>query len=105
MLIFYNPYDSFNLIGDTPMQAVTTIKADEARIKMRDILDATIAGDEVVIERYNKPTAVVVNYAHWQAWKKQRASMLRQLSQEIDAGDGVPIGEVIAGMKARGLID
>jgi prevent-host-death family protein len=87
------------------MQAVTTMKADEARVKLRDILDATIAGDEVVIERYNKPTAVVVNYGQWQAWKKQRASMLRQLSQEIDAGDGVPIAEVIAGMKARGLID
>lgn len=44
-------------------------KSDEARLKLRDILDDTIAGQESVIERYNKPVAVVVPYAVWQSIK------------------------------------
>jgi prevent-host-death family protein len=68
-----------------------TFKSDEARLKLRDILDDVFRGDtEVVIERYNKPTAVVVNYDQWQALKQQQQSALlaqaKQISAAIDSG-------------------
>lgn len=44
----------------------TTITADQARINWRDTIDAAFKGDEIVIERYSKPVAVVVNYDDWQ---------------------------------------
>ncbi|MCX6050242.1 MAG: type II toxin-antitoxin system prevent-host-death family antitoxin [Chloroflexi bacterium] len=48
---------------------IMTVKSDEARIRMRDILDETVAGREVVIQRYDKPVAVVVPYELWKALK------------------------------------
>jgi prevent-host-death family protein len=44
-----------------------TVRSEEARLKWRDTLDHAYQGGEVVIERYNKPAAVVVGYAQWQA--------------------------------------
>lgn len=44
-----------------------TLTADEARTNWRDMLDTALRGGEMVIERYNKPIAVVVNYEEWQA--------------------------------------
>ena len=44
----------------------TTMSADQARINWRDTVDLAFRGGEVVIERYNKPVAVVVNYDEWQ---------------------------------------
>lgn len=40
--------------------ALKTFKRDEARSKLRDILDEVTAGREVMIERYNQPVGVVV---------------------------------------------
>jgi prevent-host-death family protein len=51
------------------LMALMTVKSDEARIRMRDILDETVAGREVVIQRYDKPVAVVVPYELWKALK------------------------------------
>ncbi len=63
-----------------------TFKSDEARLKLRDILDDVYRGDtEVVIERYNKPTAVVVNYDQWQAIKRQQQSELLAQAKKISA--------------------
>ncbi|CAN5737318.1 hypothetical protein BH10CHL1_BH10CHL1_14260 [soil metagenome] len=49
--------------------SIMTVKSDEARIHMRAILDETVAGREVVIQRYDKPVAVVVPYELWKALK------------------------------------
>lgn len=82
-----------------------TIGSDEARLKLRDILDDVQAGTtEVVIERYSKPTAVVVNYAQWQAWKRKRKERLDRLRQEMDAGNYLTQEELDAGLKAKGLL-
>ncbi len=51
---------------------IKTVTGEDARIKMRDILDDVNTGAEVVIERYRRPAAVVVNYSQWQAWKRDR---------------------------------
>jgi len=80
------------------------MKSDEARTKMRDILDEVTAGREVVIARYNKPTAVVVNYAQWQAWKRERKERRNRLRKGMDDGDYATQGEVDAGLREQGLL-
>ena len=82
-----------------------TVGSDEARLKLRDILDDVQAGTtEVVIERYNKPTAVVVNYAQWQAWRRQRKKRLDRIRQEMDAGQYLTQEQLDAGLKEQGLL-
>jgi prevent-host-death family protein len=85
---------------------VRTVKSDEARTNFRDILDDVQAGaTEVVIERWNKPAAVMVNYQQWQALRRQRLAMLDQRSAEIDAGDFLTHEQVLSEMRERGQID
>lgn len=46
---------------------MSTIKmsSDEARSKWREVLDAAVAGNQVVIERYGKPVAVIMPHAEY----------------------------------------
>jgi prevent-host-death family protein len=85
--------------------AITTMKSEEARVRMRDILDEVIAGKEVIIERYAKPTAVVIGYKQWQIWKKRWLAMLDEASREVQAGNYFTQEQVEAGLRERGLID
>jgi antitoxin (DNA-binding transcriptional repressor) of toxin-antitoxin stability system len=85
--------------------AVRTVGSDQARLKMRDILDDVIAGQEVVIERYDKPTAVVIGYAQWQTWKKRWVAMLDEASQQVKDGEYATQEAVETGLRERGLID
>lgn len=85
------------------MKTITTMKSDEARIQWRDLLDSAHAGDEIVIERYNKPMAVVVNYAEWQRMKQQRLAKLDQRLADMKAGNYISEEEYEAGLKERGL--
>ena len=65
-----------------------TVKSDEARIRMRDILDEAVAGREVVIQRYNKPVAVVVPYELWKALKIADAfTEAKQILAKIKHGE------------------
>lgn len=65
---------------------IKTFKSDEASLKLSDILDDVFRGDtEVVIERYNKPTAVVVNYEQWQALKRQQQQALLAQAKKVSA--------------------
>lgn len=47
---------------------VTTMKSDDARGKWRELLDTVFVNrdEAVVIERYAKPLAVLMNYETWQ---------------------------------------
>ena len=82
-----------------------TITSEQARIKMRDILDDVLGGKEVIIERYAKPTAVVVGYKQWQVWKKRWLAMLDEASQEVKDGNYFTQEQVDEGLRQRGLID
>src|SRR5690348_713493 len=63
---------------------IKTVTSEDARIKMRDILDDVHTGAEVIIERYRRPAAVVVNYAEWQAWKaSQKAQLIAEAKQNL----------------------
>ena len=50
--------------------ATMVYKSDEARAKLRDILDEVTAGREVVIQRYDKPVGVIIPYELWKAFKR-----------------------------------
>ena len=81
------------------------IGSDEARLKLRDILDDVQTGaTEVVIERYHKPTAVVVNYAQWQAWRRQRKERLQRIRQDMVAGPYLTQEELDKELSERGLL-
>ncbi|MDQ3247911.1 MAG: type II toxin-antitoxin system Phd/YefM family antitoxin [Chloroflexota bacterium] len=84
---------------------VRTISSEEARNNFRDILDDAIASNEVIIERYSKPVAVVVNYDRWNMVNRQFLAMLDQRSKEMTAGDYVTLEEMEAGLKERGLLE
>jgi hypothetical protein len=84
---------------------VVTMKGEEARNSWRDIIDTAFKGGEVVIQRYDKPVAVLVNYEAWQAWKKQRRAYLDKLSAEVEAGNYFTQEQVEQGLRERGLID
>ena len=45
-------------------------KSDEARLKLRDILDDAIAGKPSTVKRYGKPIAVVISHEAWIAIQK-----------------------------------
>ncbi len=65
---------------------IKTFNSGDARLKLRDILDDVIGGDtEVVIERYNKPSAVIVNYEQWQELKRQQQNALLSQAKQISA--------------------
>ncbi len=44
--------------------AIKTVASEDIRLRLRHVLNAVHAGTEVIIERYRKPSAVVVSYAH-----------------------------------------
>ncbi len=46
---------------------IQTYDSQDARKRWRDILDAASAGEDIVIERYGKPTAAVIPFADFQA--------------------------------------
>ena len=70
---------------------IKTVTSEDARIKMRDILDDVHTGDEVIIERYRRPAAVVVNYAEWQAWKEaQKAAFVAEARDSLAKAQADP---------------
>ena len=48
------------------MQA-KSMKSEEARLAWRTVLDLAASGDDIVIERYSTPTAVLISYEDYVA--------------------------------------
>jgi len=80
------------------------MSSDEARSKWREVLDAAVAGNPIIIERYGKPVAVMVPYANYvqaaaetitmreetavyqtREWETVKAELLAELRQELFA--------------------
>jgi prevent-host-death family protein len=86
------------------MMAMMTLKSDEARIRMRDVLDEAVAGREVLIQRYDKPVAVVVPYEQWKAIKITEAyTEAKQILAKIKRGESTwaDSDEVVSAVLAR----
>ena len=83
---------------------MTTIKmsSDEARTKWREVLDTAVAGNQIVIERYGKPVAVIMPHSEYvqsarqtetvgeetavyqtRDWETVKAELLAELMQEL----------------------
>lgn len=83
---------------------MTTIRmsSDEARTKWREVLDTAVAGNQIIIERYGKPVAVIVSHADYaqssekaiivgeetavyqtRDWETVKAELLAELKQEL----------------------
>jgi PHD/YefM family antitoxin component YafN of YafNO toxin-antitoxin module len=81
-----------------------TYKSHDARLKWREMMDAALVGKQVVIERYDTPQAVLVNYEHWSMFQQAFLAMLQERSREVTAGKFVPFEEVEADLRAQGII-
>ena len=90
-------------------EAITMVepvmKSAEVRDKWRDILDSVHVGQEIVIERYNKPAAVVINFDKWRILKQRYFAELDRISQEMREGDFFTQEELDAELRKRGLIE
>lgn len=84
--------------------SIKTIKSEEARVKMRDILDEVTAGREIMIERYNKPVGVIVPHALWQQLKKLQREEIARIRREMDEGNYRTWGEVKAELQVEGIL-
>jgi prevent-host-death family protein len=91
---------------------VSTLKSDVARNSWRDVLDQVAAGDDVVIERYNKPIAALIRYEDYVALQEEldelRAAQRAQAALERwrrDPSTARPWEEVEAELIADGLLD
>ncbi len=59
-----------------------TYSAETARIELRTVLDKALAGETTVIERYNKPIAVVLGYDQWLKRELEAARREPRVSSE-----------------------
>ncbi len=92
---------------------ITTLDSKEARTKWRDLLDATSAGEaDVIITRYGKPAAVLIDYDDYIAWQEElddlraarrAAAAVREWEQ--DPTTARPWSEFKAELVAEGLLD
>jgi hypothetical protein len=81
-----------------------TFKSHEARLKWREMMDAALLGKQVIVERYDTPQAVLVNYGQWQMFQKSFLAMLQEQSREVAAGNFVLFEDVEADLRAQGII-
>ncbi|MEZ4636704.1 MAG: hypothetical protein R2873_14750 [Caldilineaceae bacterium] len=66
--------------------ATQIMKSDEARVKWRDVLESAMFGNDTVIERYNRPTAVVIPFDDYtailEALEDYRAGQRAQMAHQ-----------------------
>ena len=72
-----------------------TITSAEARSRFRELLEQVfVGGTQVVIERYNQPKAVLVNYNEWMAAQKALQAQLLAEAKAVEAREeaaGIPL--------------
>ena len=82
-----------------------TLRSDDARLKWRDTVDTAFRGTPVIIERYNKPVAVLVGHDEWLALRAQHLALLNERSAAVKEGNFVTWEDVKAQMLADGLLN
>lgn len=85
--------------------STSVISSDQARANWRQVLDTAVAGQQVIIERYGKPVAVLVPYAEYERAFTPPAT-LRETPSVYQAGDWAALkAEIIADLKAELLAE
>jgi prevent-host-death family protein len=74
---------------------IMTVTSENARLKWRETIDAAYADKKsIVIERYNKPVAVLMNYEHWQRLRAlEIAQLTRQRYEEMKHNPSLVVTE------------
>jgi hypothetical protein len=99
-------YEIYDFLGQGGCYVVK-MDSGQARTKWRELLDEAYArhNDGVIIERYNKPIAVLVNYDQWQTLVRQRNEFLDAQAAEVAAGNFMTHEQILADLRQRGTID
>lgn len=65
---------------------MTTLPSDKARANWRDVLDSAGRGEDIVVERYGKPTVAIIAYDDYVAILDALADMrdAREAQQLLD---------------------
>lgn len=87
------------------------LSSDEARTRWRDIMDAATAGEDVVVERYGKPTVAVIPYGDYlellDALDDLRSARQARMALEEwrrDPTTARPWPEIEAELRSEGLV-
>jgi prevent-host-death family protein len=79
------------------------MSSDAVRSGWRDVVDNVMAGGTVLVERYNKPVAVVIPYADFMAVREQledlydlRLAEAAYAEYKRDPSTAMPLEEAIA---------
>ena len=85
-----------------------TVSSEDARNRLRDVMDEVITGDaEVIIERHGKPTVAMISYKEYQRIQQQREkrrAKLAKIRAEMAAGNFMTWAAVEADLQAKGLL-
>jgi prevent-host-death family protein len=88
------------------------LSSEQARIQWRGVIDAAVAGENVIIERYGKPTAVVISYQDFAAIEEIMEDLrdAREVEAALeewrrDPTTARPWEEIKAEFIAEGLLD
>ena len=54
---------------------MTTLPSDKARANWRDVMDSAGKGEDIVVERYGKPTVAIIAYDDYVAIQETLADM------------------------------
>ena len=54
---------------------MTTLPSDKARANWRDVMDSAGKGEDIVVERYGKPTVAIIAYDDYLAIQETLADM------------------------------
>jgi prevent-host-death family protein len=90
---------------------VQTVDANTARLQWRMLIDTAIRGGDTIIERYNKPTAVVIPFEDYEALQEEleelRAGRRAQAAHEEwvqDPSTGEEWETVKAALRSEGRL-
>lgn len=88
------------------------IDSRQARKRWRDMMDAAVMGDAVVIQRYRTPQAVLINYDDYLALRDElddlrdgRMAMIAYEEWKRDPSTAIPWEEAKAQLIKDGVID
>lgn len=85
----------------TQIPGVKVLSSDEARTRWRDIMDVSLGGGDVVVERYGRPVVAVIPYEDYEALvdalddlRDARVAAARVAEWETDSAAARPYEEV-----------
>ena len=92
--------------------ATTVYSSDKARARWRDVIDAAVAGENVIIERYGKPAAAIIPYQDFLELEEMledlhdiREAQIALDEWRRDPSTARPWEDVKADLIADGLLD